>query len=255
MLGNNSAFIKDGKDLFIIDCGSTTFERLKRTNILDGVENIYVAITHLHPDHVGSLGDLIFYSYYVINSPLTVIHPFGVKVKECLASMGVSSSFYSINTLDEEFYKTRFNNLQIKSIRVPHVEAIPSFGYMIKYDGDLIYYSGDSFSIPEDIRKMLNDGYIDYFYQDTCVSDFDGNPHLTLSLLSMLVDLNMRKNVYCMHLDEGFTVNVAEDLGFNVVDNVINKSKALSEKLQNWFNDKTEDWVKEHDKKIGDTLK
>jgi len=37
-LGNNSAYVKAGTTLFLIDCGSTTFQRLIDKGILDGVE-------------------------------------------------------------------------------------------------------------------------------------------------------------------------------------------------------------------------
>lgn len=62
-LGNNSAFIKDEKlnKLLLIDCGSSVFGSLLKAGILNGVKEVNVLITHLHPDHVGSLGDLFFF--------------------------------------------------------------------------------------------------------------------------------------------------------------------------------------------------
>ncbi|WAH38331.1 MBL fold metallo-hydrolase [Alicyclobacillus dauci] len=74
-LGNNSAYMKFDDTLFMIDCGSANFGRIKRANLLDGIKHIDVLITHLHPDHIGSLGDLIFYTYYNMR-PM-----FGVKVR------------------------------------------------------------------------------------------------------------------------------------------------------------------------------
>ena len=60
-LGNTSAYIKQDQTLFILDCGETAFTRMKQLNIFEDVKNVYIAITHMHPDHVGSLGSLVFY--------------------------------------------------------------------------------------------------------------------------------------------------------------------------------------------------
>ena len=63
-LGNTSAFVKKNNSLLLIDCGGTVFHRFQELNIFEGLENLYIIITHTHPDHVGSLGEVIFYSYY-----------------------------------------------------------------------------------------------------------------------------------------------------------------------------------------------
>lgn len=74
-LGNTSAFIKENNSLFLIDCGGTVFSKLQELKILEGVKKVYIAITHSHPDHVGSLGDLIFYSYYTLKATVTILFP------------------------------------------------------------------------------------------------------------------------------------------------------------------------------------
>ena len=44
--GNTSAFIKKDNSLLLIDCGGTVFHRLQELNLLDGVENLYIVVTH-----------------------------------------------------------------------------------------------------------------------------------------------------------------------------------------------------------------
>ena len=73
-MGNTSAYIKQDNTLFIIDCGETAFARMKQLNLFEGVQNVYIAITHMHSDHVGSLGSLIAYLniFYGITPTLVI---------------------------------------------------------------------------------------------------------------------------------------------------------------------------------------
>ncbi|MDK2600591.1 MBL fold metallo-hydrolase [Bacillus stercoris] len=107
-LGNNSAFIKKDNSLFLIDCGSTTFSRLKETGLLEDVEKVFVLLTHTHADHVGSLGDLILYGYYSMGKlgvpNVSVYSPFSLNIKNLLYMQGVfqipiSCTSFMIETL------------------------------------------------------------------------------------------------------------------------------------------------------------
>jgi len=221
-LGNNSAYIKDGSTLFLIDCGSNTFDRIRKMNLLDGVEKIYVLITHTHPDHVGSLGDLIFYSYYsmgeIMKPCLTVLAPKDVNVMITLKAMGVRGELYNFVRMDV-FANIDMNGerLLISALKVNHVPELTCYGYGISFKGDNGYYSGDSNEIPSNVLELLKGGWYDYFYQDTCKADYEGNVHLSLRKLDELVDKSVRDRVYCMHLDESFDINEARNLGFKTV--------------------------------------
>lgn len=224
-LGNNSAFIKEGNILFMIDCGSANFDRIRRSDLLEGVEEIVVLMTHTHPDHVGSLGDLIFYSKYKMGKmgaiATTVYAPYDMKISKVLEGMGVGRDAYrliqfdSANEYPPGFKKGDFH-IQFSVVPTRHVSALQCYGYLISYKNQTIYYSGDSNFISPYIATMHEQGKIDYFYQDTCIADYPGNVHLSLKSLSGIIKAN-RGSVYCMHLDEGFDTIEAERLGFNVV--------------------------------------
>ena len=64
-LGNTSAYIKENNTLLLLDCGELTFDRILSLNLLSDVNEVHIAVTHTHPDHIGSLGSLIFYCYFI----------------------------------------------------------------------------------------------------------------------------------------------------------------------------------------------
>ncbi|PGT10219.1 MBL fold metallo-hydrolase [Bacillus cereus] len=224
--GNNCAYIKKDNHLFLIDCGSSTFGRLIEYKLLDEVKQVTVLLTHLHPDHVGSLGDLIFYGYYsmgeLMKPSVTVCAPYDLKIVENLKTMGVERNTYELLQFggSVELYYDEFT-LNINTVWANHVEELSCFGYIIKIciDGHkhTIYYSGDSNDIPLGVLFMLEYDQIDYFYQDTCIADYEKNVHLSLRKLDELIKQDVRHKVFCMHLDEKFDEQKAKDLGFNVV--------------------------------------
>lgn len=225
-LGNNGAFIKKGNKLLLIDCGSNTFDRIRKHNLLDGVDHIHVLLTHTHPDHIGSLGDLIFYGYYAMGEMMkpnvTVLAPKALRIDRILELTGVDAKTYNFVSVEDKvgmgLYYRDFQ-FTFQAVPVTHVSELHCYGYIINHDGKRAYYSGDSNMIPHDILDDLNLGCFDYFYQDTCKAHYDGNVHLSLNKLNQLVNSNMRDRVYCMHLDGGFVREEAEYLGFNVVKN------------------------------------
>ncbi|HFK1435080.1 TPA: MBL fold metallo-hydrolase [Bacillus cereus] len=224
-LGNNGAFIKSDDILFLIDCGSSTFERIQRAGLLEGVNHIEVLLTHTHPDHVGSLGDLIFYGFYsmgeLMKPNVTVFTPYNLKIRHLLKMMGVDEGTYKLCQFDKTagIHYGDFH-MNFEAIPVTHVAELDCFGYLISYQNKLAYYSGDSNDIPQNILHDFDKGKIDLFYQDTCKADYEGNVHLSLRKLNDLIWVN-RDRVYCMHLDNGFDVKEAEELGFNIVRPII----------------------------------
>ncbi|QIW89825.1 metal-dependent hydrolase [Bacillus phage Izhevsk] len=227
-LGNNGAFIKQGNKFFMIDCGSATFHRIMEANLLEGVEEIYVLITHTHPDHIGSLGDLIFYGYYsmgnVMEKNVTVLAPDNLEIALILSYMGVDTDTYYLKDFPENSinYIEDFEILMM-AVHTKHVKELDCYGYLFDYKGLKIYYSGDANIIPTPILNMFNDGGIHILYQDTCGADYEGNVHLSLKKLDELIaeGKELRKRVYCMHLDEKFDEIEAISLGFNVVKGVL----------------------------------
>lgn len=219
-LGNNSAYIQKGGNILLIDCGSTVFNKLQMLNMLENLSRVYVVITHTHPDHVGSLGELIFYSHFILNHKPILLFPNKSLITKLLSSMGVNDSYYEIIDTKEIHINDSFFVFDISFIPTSHVESIPSYSIIISNGDTKIYYSGDSNEITNSILEKLQNSEIDVFYQDTCGLDYKGNPHLFLGKLANIIKPELRHKVYCMHLDQQFNKKEAINLGFNVVETI-----------------------------------
>lgn len=221
-LGNNSAYIKKGHTLFLIDCGSDIFQRLINNDFLNDVKDIRVLVTHAHPDHIGSLGDLIFYSFYsmgnMFEKSLTLYTPKDTNVTLIMDLMGVKLDYYNYVCLDNEVTSIISNDLMIHvgPVKVQHIQTLECYGYILEYNNELIYYSGDSYEIPQHIlEKQLNREF-DFFYQDVSFMSFEGNPHMFIGDIEKAIPCEYRQNVYLMHLDGVFNLRTALEKGFNV---------------------------------------
>jgi phosphoribosyl 1,2-cyclic phosphodiesterase len=215
-VGNNCAYFIRDRKLFMFDCGSTTFSRLLARGLLNGIEQIYVLMTHTHADHVGSLGDLVFYSYF--SQPpqyvkkITIIAQNDLRIPEILQMMGVGGDYYDCVALPAD---SKLDGIAMEVHRVKHAPELACYAYVLQLDGKIIYYSGDSVEIPDAIRSRFLNGEIDVLYQDTATND---HPlHLSLYKLVELIPQERRSAVYCMHFDKEFDPEVAHSMGFRTV--------------------------------------
>ena len=216
---NTSAFVKKDNSLLLIDCGGTVFHRLQELNLFDGLENLYIIITHTHPDHVGSLGEVIFYSYYILKHRPTIYFPKKELMEVFLTSIGVSSEMYKLNSFERiEEKDIALGEFEIEFLSVSHVDTIPAYGFIMKLQEQIFYYSGDANQISNKVIHKILNGEIYRAYQDTCGLDYEGNNHLSLKKLCQIVPQEFRSKFYCMHLDKHITAKEIKENGFHVVE-------------------------------------
>lgn len=207
-LHNTSAYFEYDNNLLLLDCGETVYERLLEKKDISKYDQIYVLITHLHADHVGSLGSLLSYCSCILKKRIHIIYPHD-SVCKLLTLMGIMDSFYFYHpslpdTLD---------GLDVKAIPVRHAENMKCFGYEIKCRDWHIYYSGDASDIPPDILLKFNSGEIRKIYQDT--SSYRTDHHMFIGDLEKAVPSALRHNVVCMHLDRDCRKELTEK-GFQI---------------------------------------
>lgn len=210
--GNNCAYFKVKSDLYLLDCGCGAFEGILDRQLLENLDSVNVFITHTHSDHIANLSDLIYYCYYIKKLEINVCAP-----DDCIKRIleleghreGIEYNFKLLNVQENNSVK----DISIKPIQVSHYKTLISFGYLINSEGRLIWFSGDCNEVSDVIEKYK----IDEFYQDTCLADFEGNPHTCLRVLDECIPMDERRNIYCMHIDSIDLIEKAEALGFNVV--------------------------------------
>lgn len=210
-LKNTSAYFIAGDDFFLIDCGESVFGSIWDLEELKNSKSIYVIITHLHADHVGSLASLISYNNYVLEKKIHVIHPIDTIV-DYLSLSGIDK----VNYIYKSNLPKAVRDVQIEAIEVKHVNDMRSFGYIITSSEKTIYYSGDAKNIPKVVLEEFLRGDIDELYQDTSVTYSENPNHLHIGKLENMIPLYKREKVYCMHL-EGESEELIRAKGFNVV--------------------------------------
>lgn len=217
--GNTSAYFIDKNELFLIDCGESIFERIIEKGLLNDVDCVNVMITHTHSDHVGSIGSLIMYCYYVIKKNVNIIISRDSLYKDDIIDLirifGCTSDMYRIVYEDEYNDYDMFNSINF--VKTNHVKEIPSYGILFDTNNGIVYYSGDTSDL-NNVSDLINsDLDIDKIYVDTTSSDVVNNVHVFIGNLNELVSKSLKKRVYCMHINDKKCIDMVMEYGFNVV--------------------------------------
>lgn len=132
--GNNSWYFIKNNQVFMIDCGSIIFNTFKEKG-LDKYKSVNVIITHLHTDHIGSLGTLIEYLFYVKGFKPDIIIDINLKkdLRTYLSISGVEENMYNIITNSYEDKEVYHSNLGITFLETSHVNQLQSYSLMIDF--------------------------------------------------------------------------------------------------------------------------
>ena len=128
---NTGAYMLSGKALYLIDCGETMFDVLYHKLDLASIEDVYVILTHMHADHVGSLGTLISYFYCLFNKAIHVVYP-QETIKQLLTLEGITPLGY-------HYHETLPENpagLTAVPVEVKHALDMKCYGYVLS-DGTI----------------------------------------------------------------------------------------------------------------------
>lgn len=192
-MGNTSAYFTKGKNLFFLDCGESVFAKAERDLDLTTYEDVYVILTHLHADHVGSLASLCSYCFCLLHKQVTVVHPVATVV-ELLRLQGIDHRFYRyLAELPQDLGVTA------EAIEVRHAEDMRCFGYLISDGEETVYYSGDSVEPPQRVLQALRAGTVQRVYHDTASAP--SQSHCYVKRLEDAIPVELRHKVYAMHLD------------------------------------------------------
>lgn len=218
--GNTSAYFIDKNELFLIDCGESIYERIMENKLLDDINCINLMITHTHSDHIGSIGSLIMYCYYVINKKVNIIISKDCLYKNDLIDLirifGCTKEMYRV--IDETQFDNKhklFNN--IRFLKTEHVSQIPSYGILFDTENGLIYYSGDTKELNNISNIISSNKDIDKIYIDTTSTKTTNNVHVYIGDLNNLIPDYLKNKIYCMHVNDKKCMEMAIEYGFNIV--------------------------------------
>lgn len=212
---NTAAYIKDNGTLLLIDCGETVFKKILEKNLMDRVKEVHILITHMHSDHIGSLGGFVGFCYWKYKITTKVYFSEKEKIKMFLELLGLKEN-ESFVVLDSNNNRIESLNLEVNSRLTKHVKTLNTYSYILSFDTEnSIFYSGDTYETNIDIETFLkNDNLV---YHDTCLDDSEGNVHTSLRKLCKLVPEEYRSQVYCIHIDGERFLEEARRQGFNIV--------------------------------------
>jgi ribonuclease BN (tRNA processing enzyme) len=200
-LGNTSAYFVEGGRLFLLDCGETVFSLVRDLPAYRACGEVFVLLTHLHADHVGSLGSLISYSRYVAGKKVVVLHPLDSAAR-LLDLLGIERPWYEFRNPPPGTAADLGGGITVTGIEVDHVPALRCFGYLISAGGRAIWYSGDARRIPAGILAGFTEGSIELIYQDSGGGNGEDLAHAGIVYLEAVIPPLLRSRVVCMHLDE-----------------------------------------------------
>lgn len=216
--GNNCAYFKEDDKILFLDFGDSTFERVISQGLLNDVNHVYVAVTHLHGDHAGGLGSLCLYDTFAKNTVTNLVQSDDYSKDSFLMQYLILQGCGGLYTFSGAGLDDRFKTIKsVKFEKVTHVQPIDSYAIEIGLaDGRMIFYSGDTND--EQYIKSVVDRLKpkDEFYCDCCLADYVGNVHTNVEKLKRLVPYEKRKQVYMMHLDNDKLYELADEYGFQV---------------------------------------
>jgi hypothetical protein len=233
--GNTSAFYKynNNKSMILIDCGLDVYGRLIELKLLDSVKDLYVLITHHHSDHIGSLGALIEYCYYVMKLKLNIYH------SDSITFYHIMRFLESVNVTQDMYEVVYSHPMVIGTSIVKHCPNVNNTMFIIKNECDKsIIYTGDTCDIAAvKFVHTLNPSSLVCI--DCCNLEYENNPHMSIDTLINNIDEEVRHNFVCMHFDSGEAIRKARENGFSIATrtNMV-KLKAIKSLSGEWISDK-----------------
>lgn len=218
--GNTAAYFEEGNNIFLFDCGEDVAAKLIKSGKLNKDTEVYLFVTHTHSDHIGSLGSLQQYLYWVCGKKLNIVCDYNLEymkdIKGIARCFGLETDTYRF--IQERELDGKFESFeQIRYMKSNHGDIpISSASIIIRTKNGNILYSGD-IADSRIIKYFIetSDGFIDKMYIDTSYTD--SPVHLSIHKLNEVIPPDLKNKVYCMHINNKAILPIIEEYGFNLV--------------------------------------
>lgn len=213
-LGGNCAYFKHGKTLFLIDCSEGVTYKLKQLGAFSDVENIIVAITHTHADHVAGLGVFLWYANFLLNIKPKIVKnspSFSQHLQKLLQLSGVQDKFYEFTPSKSVVVA----DITVEMLPTQHTDLLECFGIMLQDKEGMYYYSGDTNDF-ENIKQLVNDSRVKRVYCEASSASY--NVHIAYNQLKEIKS----EKLVLMHFENVELYKLAQKDGFNVAKIITN---------------------------------
>ena len=148
---NSSYLIESREATFIVDCGTTVLQGLKRSGI-DPARIDFVCLSHLHGDHFGGVPFLFMDFLYESRRtrPITIYGPPGTEQRVCALFSALyqrqadEQMPYGVSIVELQAGTKTIQGVSLETFAVPHVAELVCYGFRIGVGGKTILYSGDT---------------------------------------------------------------------------------------------------------------
>lgn len=196
---HNCAFFTQDQDFVLLDCPATAFQKVKKMH-LDSFRRICILVTHTHGDHIGGIGMLLQYVWFVLHRKIMIIAPSDAVKSDLLLLLlrieGCEPEWFEICTA-EEFHAEWL----VSAIPTTHARTLEDkcFGWHLKIRDRDVIYTGDTATLAP-FLPLLHPGSVFY----TEISYYKSDVHLHMDhILPDLVALSRNGvTIYLMHLDD-----------------------------------------------------
>lgn len=215
--GSTSAYFIEKKNLFLIDCGESTYLKLLSRKLLRPDFQYFLMVTHTHSDHIGSLGSLVMDLYWrnkvklsILTAPeMKYINPLvqALTIFECPPEQ---YQLCPVHTLDNHFQT--FDTIRFQESNHSYLASC-GIVFSSKQHGDTLY-TGDVCDTKLVETFLAEHDSIDKIYVDTSYTP--SGVHVSYDTLKEVIPTELRKNVYCMHINDKKLIKQTKKDGFQL---------------------------------------
>lgn len=203
-LGCNCAYVRENEKILFVDFGMDVYRKVVEYNLLEGVEKVYVVLTHMHGDHIGGLFTFIDYCYFskkIVVKILDNSTTFTNKLVKLLDFTGIQSDKFSIIKMEELGFDF---NLSVE--KTAHTPILECYSLIFESEGKKILYTSDTNDIDNIKRKIDDPDFIKIY----CEVGEKSPVHIEFEDLKML----NKNKLILMHFQSLELLVKAEKAGF-----------------------------------------